>query len=499
MFHLRSFSHGVVAAIGIMACGVCGAQVIGPRTLNMQQVVELAQENSITSMSNRNSFAASYWSFRSYKAQLLPSLSLTAGLANFNRSLVQLQDYATGAISYRANYNMNNDVALNFRQNIPWTGGTVSLSTQLSRLDQYSPARLTTYYAQPIYLSYAQSLWGFNQFKWDRETEPKQYEIAKRQYIENMEQLSQNTVSLFWSCVSAKENYERSVKSFEEGKRLFEAGKTRFDMGTITRDQLMQIEVRVLNDSLSVSNSRVNLRSTMNRLCSYIGYQEDTELNLIIDYEIPDIILDYNDVLARAMQNSSFRLRQEVQYTQADESVARAKANRGLSAQLNTRFGLSGSADKLGDTFVQLKDQEVIGVQLNIPILDWGQGRGRVRMAEAQAQTTRNQLEQSMIDYRQDLYTQVMQFNDQRSQCEIARRAADLADESYELALKIFGSGSMTMTQLDQLKDKRDQAVSSYLNKVAGFWNYYFQIRRATLYDYVSGTDISAEFDKLVK
>ena len=136
---------------------VCNAQVIGPRTLNMQQVVQLAQENSISAMSNRNNFVASYWSFRSYKAQLLPSLSLNASLANFNRSLVQLQDYNTGAISYRANYNMNNDVALNFRQNIPWTGGTVSLSTQLSRLDQYSPARLTTYYAQPIYLSYAQS------------------------------------------------------------------------------------------------------------------------------------------------------------------------------------------------------------------------------------------------------------------------------------------------------------------------------------------------------
>ena len=499
MFQLRSFSRGVSLAACLVACGVCGAQVIAPRTLNMQQVVELAQENSISAMSNRNSFAASYWSFRSYRAQLLPSLSLNAGLFNFNRSLVQLQDYNTGAISYRANYNMNNDVSLNFRQNIPWTGGTVSLSTSLQRLDQYSPARLTTYYAQPVYLTYTQSLWGFNQFKWSKETEPKQYEIAKRQYIENMEQLSQTTISLFWSCVSSKENYERALKSFEEGKRLFEAGQTRFAMGTITRDQLMQIEVRVLNDSLNLSNSRVNLRTTMNRLCSYIGYQENTELNLIIDYEIPDVTLDYNDVLERALQNSSFRLRQEVQYVQADENVARAKANRGLSASLNTRFGMSGSADKLGDTFVQLKDQEVIGVSLNIPILDWGQGRGRVRMAEAQAQTTRNQLEQSMIDYRQDLYTQVVQFNDQRSQCEIARRAADLADESYELALKNFGNGSMTMTQLDQLKDKRDQAVSSYLSKVAGFWNSYFGIRRATLYDYISGTDISAEFDKLVK
>lgn len=499
MFQLRSFSRGVSLAACLVACGVCGAQVIVPRTLNMQQVVELAQENSISAMSNRNSFAASYWSFRSYRAQLLPSLSLNAGLLNFNRSLIQLQDYATGAISYRAQYNMNNDVALNFRQNIPWTGGTVSLSTSLQRLDQYSPARMTTYYAQPVYLTYTQSLWGFNQFKWSKETEPKQYEIAKRQYIENMEQLSQTTISLFWSCVRSKENYERALKSFEEGKRLFEAGQTRFAMGTITRDNLMQIEVRVLNDSLNVSSCRVSMRTTMNRLCSYIGYQEDTELNLIIDYEIPDVTLDYNDVLERALQNSSFRLRQEVQYVQADESVARAKANRGLSASFNTRFGMSGSADKLGDTFVQLKDQEVVSVSLNIPILDWGQGRGRVRMAQAQAETTRNQLEQSMIDYRQDLYNQVVQFNDQRSQCEIAKRAADLADESYELALRNFGSGSMTMTQLDQLKDKRDQAISSYLGKVESFWNSYFGIRRATLYDYISGTDISAEFDKLVK
>ena len=499
MFQIKTFSKGIALAACMVASGLCAAQVVAPRTLNMQQVVELAQKNSISSMSNRNTFVASYWSYRSYKAQMLPSLSLNAGLANFNRSLVQLQDYATGAISYRANYNMNNDVSLNFRQNIPWTGGAITLSTSLQRLDQYSPARMTTYYAQPIYLTYTQSLWGFNQFKWDKETQPKQFEIAKRQYIENMEQLSQTTIALFWSCVRSKESYERALKSFEEAKRLFEAGQVRFAMGTITRDNLMQIEVRVLKDSLTLSNSRINMRTSMNRLCSYIGYQEDTELNLIIDYEIPDVTLDYDDVLQRALQNSSFNLRQEVQYVQADESVARAKANRGLSASLSTRFGLSGSDNTLGESFVQLKDQEVIGISLNIPILDWGQGRGRVRMAQAQAETTRNQLEQSMIDYRQDLYTQVVQFNDQRSQCEIARRAADLADESYELALKNFGSGSMTMTQLDQLKDNRDQAISSYLDMVANFWNSYFGIRRTTLYDYISGTDISAEFDKMVR
>lgn len=489
----------ILLYMGLIAHAVCPAQVVGPRTLTMQQVVQLAQENSISAMSNRNNFAASYWSYRSYRAELLPSLNLSANLAQFNRSLVQLQDYQTGALSYRANYNMSNDATLYFSQNVPWTGGTVSLSTSLQRLDQYSPARLTTYYAQPVYLSYMQSLWGYNRFKWNKQTEPKQYEVAKRQYIENMEQVSQTAVMYFWNYVSARENYERAVKSFEDSKRLFEAGQTRFAMGTITRDQLMQIEVSMLNDSLSLSSVQVNLRSALNRLCSYIGYNEDTELNLQIDYEIPDITLDYDDVLERALENSSFRLSQEISYIETDRSIAQAKSNRGISASVNARFGMSGSADRLGDTFVQLKDQEVVGISLSIPIVDWGLARGRVRMAEAQAQTTRNRLEQSMIDYRQDLLTQVMQFNNQRSQCEIAARAAQLAEDSYQLALQNFGSGSMTMTQLDQLKQKRDNALSSYVSNVANFWNYYFGIRKTTLYDYENGIDISAEFDKLVK
>lgn len=499
MFQFKSLSKGVLLCAVLMVSGVCEAQVIVPRTLNMQQVVELAQEHSIAAMSNRNTFASRYWSYRSFKAELLPSLNLRADLVQFDRSLVALQDAQSGAIYYRNNYNMNNSARLFVSQNVPWTGGTLSLTTSMRRLDQYSPNRNTTYVASPVNLSYTQSLWGYNRFKWSRKTEPKNYELAKRQYIESMEQVNQTAVSYFWNYVSTKEDYERAVKSFDDSKRLFEAAQTRFAMGTITRDQLMQIESSMLMDSLSLSTRKVNLRTSLNRLCSYIGYTEDTELNLIIDYNIPDITLDYDDVLERALQNSSFSLNQEISYIQTESSVAQAKANRGLSASISANFGLSGSGDDLNRTFVQLQESEQIGVSLSIPIVDWGLARGRVRMAEAQALTTRNQLEQSMIDKRQNLLTQVMQFNNQRSQCEISARAAQLAEDSYQLALQNFGSGSMTMTQLDQLKEKRDNALSSYVNNVASFWNYYFEIRRTTLYDYVSGTDISAEFDKLIK
>jgi len=477
----------------------CQAQVIGPRVLNMEQVVQLAQENSISAMTGRNAFAAQYWSYRSYRAELLPSLNLSAGLAQFNRSLVSLQDYNTGTISYRANYNLSNDATLYVSQNIPWTGGTLSLSTSMSRLDQYSPSRLTTYYIQPVYLSYMQSLWGYNRFKFDRESQPRQYEAAKREYLETMEQVSQTAISYFWNYAAARESHERTLRSFDESKRLFQAAQSRFAMGTITRDQLLQVEVSMLNDSLAVHTSTVSLRSAQNRLCSYIGYQEDTPLTLTVSYEVPDLELSYDEVLERALENSSFRLDQEIQSIEADRNVAQAKASRGVTASVNARFGMSGAADRMSDAVTALQDQEVVGISLGIPLVDWGLGRGRVRMAQAQAETTRGRLQQSMVDYRQDLQTQVMQFNGQKLQCEISRRASELAEDSYSLALQNFGSGSMTMTQLDQLKQKRDAALSTYISNVASYWNYYFGLRCATLYDWITGTDISAEFDKLVE
>ena len=47
---------------------------------------------------------------------------------------------------------------------------------------------------------------------------------------------------------------------------------------------------------------------------------------------------------------------------------------------------------------------------------------------------------------------------------------------------------------MNQIRTERDNAVNS---NIGNFWNSYFGIRKATLFDYLSGTDINIEFDKL--
>ena len=79
------------------------------------------------------SFMSQYWSFRSYKAQLLPSLNLSGNLGNYNRSLVDVRDPETGRISYVANNTLSNDLSVYINQKIALTGGNVSLNTSLAR------------------------------------------------------------------------------------------------------------------------------------------------------------------------------------------------------------------------------------------------------------------------------------------------------------------------------------------------------------------------------
>lgn len=52
---------------------------------------------------------------------------------------------------------------------------------------------------------------------------------------------------------------------------------------------------------------------------------------------------------------------------------------------------------------------------------------------------------------------------------------------------------------MNTAQTEKDQANQTYVSALADFWNDYYSLRRKTLYDFLSHTDINAEFDKLIK
>ncbi|MBQ2033925.1 MAG: TolC family protein, partial [Alistipes sp.] len=280
---------------------------------------------------------------------------------------------------------------------------------------------------------------------------------------------------------------------------LHNIAKQRLELGTITKDELLQLELRMLNDSLSINTTSLSLREQQMRLNSFLRLKEQTYVTPEVDESIPLVNVNYDLVLSKALANSSFELNNEIQILNADSDVARAKADRGASASLNARFGLSQTGDKFSAAYANLLDQEVVGLNFSIPIFDWGMGKGRVKMAKARAEMIRSQVEQEEIDFRHEIYTRIEQFANQRNQCEVARRARNIADDRYAIAMDNFRQGKISVTEMNTAQSEKDTANQTYMSSLSQFWQYYYELRGLTLYDFIHGIDIVTEFDKIIE
>lgn len=468
------------------------------QSMSLDEVIERARGESVQALQARSAFVSDYWAWRSYQASRLPSLSMYGNLGSFDRSLRLLQNYETGEMVYTKNYNMQNSIGLQAKQNVTFTGGTLSLYTDMARIDQFGTGG-RTWYAQPVTLSYSQPLFSYNQFKWDKLISPKEYEKARRTYLESMEDVTLQAVRGYFDVMLAQKVYEVSVSNYENTVQMLGIARSRMALGSVSRDECLQLELRVLNDSISINENRVALRKARMQLNSLLGFDETREVSTTLEEMLPDIVIDYETVLLKCSENSSFYLGGEIDILNAESAIEQAKASRGITMQLNARFGLSNSAKELQETYKNLLDQEVVGLTFSVPIFDWGQGRGKVEKAKAAADVVRARVEQSENDKRISLFTAVGQFNNQRQLCDVSRRASSIAQERYQLVMGKFRSGNASVTDLNNARADSDAAIQKYITDISSYWTYYYTLRKLTLYDFISGDDITVSYEEMTE
>lgn len=468
------------------------------QTLSLSSAIQIAQQQSYDAMVARLSFMSQYWSYRSFRAELLPAVNLSGNLLQYNRSMVEARNYDDGRIAYVENNSMSNSLALSVDQNIVATGGKLSVQSYLYRLDQFSYDS-KTYNSQPIRLSYTQPLWAYNSLKWQKKTEPLKYESAKRAYLESMEGVAVQAVTLFFNVLSAQSTYQQSVSTLKDRQYLFGIAKKRLDLGTITKSELLQLELSLLNAQVDVNNQELSLKNQKFRFFSYLRIFDYESIELVPPYIIPDISVNIDEVIKKALENTTHTLQQQITQLESQKLVAQAKANRGIQMQLNGEIGFNRTANRFKEAYQSLKDNEIVGLTLSLPIFDWGVSKGRVKMAEADLEVTKTQLEQAHETYIQDLQTSVLQFNMQSKQCKNALRAQNIADERYDITMRRYEAGAVTVTDLNTAQQEAENARAQYIQQLQTFWSGYYNLRKATLYDWERKQNLTVDFDAVIE
>ncbi|MBR5275047.1 MAG: TolC family protein [Bacteroidales bacterium] len=486
---------GIITTLALLLAAFSAS---AQNSMSLAEAIHTARHQSVEALEVRQAFISTYWAYRSYQASRLPSFYLYGDIMNFDRSLTLLQNPDDGSLKYVSSNNLQNGVGLQINQNITFTGGTLSVSSDLSRIDQFGSNKSLTWYSRPVTVSYYQPLFTYNQFKWDKKIEPKEYEKGKRDYLGSMEAITINVVYAYHNLLLAKMNNDISQSNFENSGNMLKIAKERLQLGNVTKAEYLQLELRMLNDSISINETAVQVREAQMQLNSLLGYDESFEIVPTIESSLPDIQMEYDLVMHKSLQNSSFSLNNELSLLNAESNVAYAKASRGFSFALNARFGMSQTGPEFPDAYKDLLDQEVVGVTFSIPIFDWGLGKGKVQKAKAAQEVVRAQVQQSENDYRRQMFTAVSQFNNQRQQCLVSKRAMNIAAERYELTMHRFKEGNATVTDLNMAQTENDSALRQYISDVSNFWIYYYRLRQYTLYDFISGRDLEIDVKEMI-
>jgi len=469
------------------------------KVMTLEDVIRVASEQSLDAFINENMYLASYWQWRYFKADRLPSLTLDATPFDYNRSMQKVYNYDENRDEFVGRQTFDSDLSLQLQQNVGLTGGQIFAQSNLSMTQKLGDDKLSSYSSTPFIIGYSQEVNGYNSLRWESKIEPVKFEVAKKTFIQGKEDLSIKASTLFFNLLDAQIEVTISETNLSNADTLFNIGKGRFQVGTVTQDELLDLELSFMNAKLALTKAKLELDRAEAELNSFLSYEKETIIECVIPDNLPELQVDALKAVDQAMTNNPDIIYQRQQLLEEDEKVKEAKSETGISGDIYALYGLNQNSEEFNQVYQEPLDRQRLRIGVNIPILDWGRRKGQLSMAKSNREVVRLSINQEKIDFEQNIIMNVMEFNLQGDQVTNSAKADTIAQLKYDVTQQRFLIGKQDITRLNIARTDREEARRAYISSLRSYWTYFYTIRRLTLFDFEQEITLSEDFDNIVK
>ena len=237
----RLIHNSLLAGLFFSCTGLQGLHAQQRLVLDLERTIALANDSSLESFRTQNMYLSGYWEYRTYKANRLPSLTLDLTPAQYNRDITKRYDSGSNLDVYRTQQSFYAYGGLSVRQNLDLTGGTFYLESNLAYMRSFGANSATQLTSVPIRLGYSQSLVGYNPFKWERRIEPLKYERVKKEFLYNVEKVSETATNYFFSLAMAQAEYNLAKDNLASTDTLYRIGQQRHRIAAISQADLLDM------------------------------------------------------------------------------------------------------------------------------------------------------------------------------------------------------------------------------------------------------------------
>jgi outer membrane protein len=467
--------------IVLLFAGFLPLNLTAQERISLSEMVTLVQTHSSSIKVAVTQRELKFYQFQTLRSDLKPQIYVYGNLPSYSKQYTSVTQ-PDGKISFLPVQQNYSNLGFSLSQEIPFSGGQLSLNSELSQFYDFQE-KYREYNGTPVFLHLTQPVFGFNALKWRKKIEPLLYEESKREYVQTMENIAQQTVKLYFDVLDAQVNMAIALGNLQNDSINYDIENKRVDLGTTSASRLMQLQLRSLKSRQDLARAKYDYKIAELALETYAGFHMTSVAELRLPENIPNLNVALDQAISYARLYRPEYIAFERKKLEAERDVAQAKADK---QQINVvaNFGLNRAATSLKPIYSDPKSQQTLSVGINVPVVDWGRRRNRYKTSVALEKLANYNNNIDSANLVQEIFTIVNSIDLLKGNISLGKMTDSIAEKSFVMINNQFQTGKVTIVDLNMAQTERDNARRNYIGTLREYWNLFYMLRRLTVYDF---------------
>ena len=459
-------------------------------TLDMDRIVTMSTNSSMSAELHRSVYEESRYKWLEWQASRKPQITLETTPVEYTQYMVQRYMSDIDRDVYRQRKSLYSTAAINVEQVMERWGGRFYANTGLSYLGTFGDINDNQYATIPVQVGYRQDLFGYNPYRWARQTEPLKLTVAEQQKNYDTEQTAEEAVKRFFMLAAAQEQLQMAKENMQSCDTIYAIASRRFQVASISKAELSILELQLANARNTLTLAQLEHQRATKELATWIGLDPTAQLQLLVPQVLPTIHVSADDAIAKAEENNPHYLSSQLSILEAEREAAQLKQQKGLNASIDASVGLNQVADRFADAYRSPLVQNQVQLKVSIPISDFGRKRNAWLAAQQKVQSATHLSQETRRDTQLDVVQPVAEVNERQTIATQVRQALHIAEDAYTATLQRFIRGQANVNDLALAQNYWQSARSNQIEALKNFWLSYYHLRAITLYDFLKSQPV---------
>jgi len=472
--------------------GAQGTPLAGAKPLTLTDAIAMGQQRGDQAEGARASRDFARFRNDAFNSRLRPQLFLSGNAANLNHGInpITAPDGSTAFVGQSQN---QSTMQLGFSQAIPLTGGTITVGSAISRIDEFGTSYNKLWQTSPVVVSLQQDLFKPRDVVWNERIQSLSASVAERSYLEAREDVAGSIADAFFNLYTQQMTLANALANVAVNDTLYTLNKGRYEVGKIGENDLLKSELALLRARASVDDANLARDRAEAMLRRMLNYPADQALTIVPPDSIPTVDADPDLAVKEALKNASLMEQSQLDEVIVRREITAAKLNNGFNASVSATVGYNQTASAFGAAYQSPLGRESLTLGVTLPMVQWGAGHSDVEAAKADDRrvATNNKTRRDQIA--EDARFSVLQLSQTQRNVVLAAKADTVSIKQFEVARNRYTTGKISNTDLYNAQTDKDNSLIAHVLALRNYWIAYYHLRRATLYDFATKQELADE------